>query len=196
MIYESGGVGWDITFVDAKEYLRAGLGEDKVVGNVGELARGFFEYYADKFQMDKEVVSISSGGVVERKKSVAPPPSKPSPLPSMETLAINDDIPAVEEYHPSPEEVRRQAQEDLALLAMAEEDGRAPTTPMIDNAVISTSLPGSSDFVQPAIWTQQLIVQDPFILTRNTALNVTDQVVDVFVQVGHFLPVHSQNWTD
>lgn len=184
-VYASGGIGWDITFVEAREYLAARGGEAVVPPSVGELARGFFEYYTSAFAMDKDVASISSGGVFER-KSVNRPPSPPKL--SMDKLNIADGkevaVEVEEEDQQSPEEIRRQKDEDAALQAMAEEDGRAPAKPMVVDAVTSTVLPGSPDFVQPAVWTQQLIVQDPFILTRNTALNVTDQIVDTFIGVS------------
>lgn len=182
VVYASGGIGWDITFVEASEYLAAERGETVVAPSVGELARGFFEYYTSAFAMDRDVASISSGGIFERKSIDRSPPS---PELTMDKLSIAGGgqlvVEAEEEYQQSPEEVRRQKAEDDALQAMAEEDGRAPATPMVVDAVTSTVLPGSPGFVQPAIWTQQLIVQDPFILTRNTALNVTDQIVDTFV---------------
>ena len=185
VIYASGGIGWDITFVYADEYLAAGKGKEKALPTVGELARGFFNHYANLFEMDKEVVSISSGGVFARNsRSASPRPASPSDA-HIDKISLTDDRHDTEEEHQqSPEEIRRQKDEDEALQAMAEEDGRAPATPMINDAVISTVLPGSIDFVQPIIWTQQLIVQDPFILTRNTALNVTDSIVETFVGVS------------
>ena len=192
VVYASGGIGWDITFVEASEYLAAERGETVVAPSVGELARGFFEYYTSAFAMDRDVASISSGGIFERKSIDRSPPS---PELTMDKLSIAGRgqlvVEAEEEYQQSPEEVRRQKAEDDALQAMAEEDGRAPATPMVVDAVTSTVLPGSPGFVQPAIWTQQLIVQDPFILTRNTALNVTDQIVDTFVGVSAVLVAHS-----
>ncbi|KAK4700229.1 hypothetical protein P7C70_g6020, partial [Phenoliferia sp. Uapishka_3] len=47
----------------------------------------------------------------------------------------------------------------------------------------SSSPVGYEGFVEPLNWTQKLIVQDPFVLTRNTALNVEPFVVDILKKV-------------
>lgn len=41
------------------------------------------------------------------------------------------------------------------------------------------------DFVEPPIWTQKLIVQDPFIHTRNTCLNIQPDTVDRIIDVSY-----------
>ncbi|KAL8280590.1 hypothetical protein RQP46_006913 [Phenoliferia psychrophenolica] len=57
----------------------------------------------------------------------------------------------------------------------------APTPPKPKKGVFGsrTSSPiGYEGFVEPASWTQKLVVQDPFLLTRNTAMNAEPWVVD------------------
>ena len=45
-------------------------------------------------------------------------------------------------------------------------------------------------FVEPLSWTQRLVVQDPFIHTRNTCLNIQPSMVRKIIEVGFLLVQH------
>lgn len=46
-------------------------------------------------------------------------------------------------------------------------------------------------FVDPPTWTQQLVVQDPFIHTRNTTMNIAPQTVSTILKVGDVVPART-----
>lgn len=82
----------------------------------------------------------------------------------------------------------RQAEEDAAMKAFAEEDGEREREKeeVIDTRASSPVTFG--EFEEPMIWMQKLVVQDPFLLTRNTATNIAPDVVDIFQAVRPSLP--------
>jgi hypothetical protein len=160
---KSKAVCWDVTF--AKSVPKESNWRGQVV-SLKDLAKGFFNYYGNEFKSEQKVVSISAGAPFPRHQ----------PFKDFTDFELNVDVPANDSGGLSLEESRRQREEDEALAAMAEEDaldllGRPLEVETVENGQIE-------GFVEPESWSQRLIVQDPFLLTRNTALNITPDVVD------------------
>lgn len=192
----TGGVGCDVTFVEAKQY-QASLPAAALapLPSVVELAKGFFAYFADELDIDRAVVAISAGGTFARTGGRALP--DPVQRVTQEGVDGGAGVPVTHETETvstptlqdddrevstlSPDEQLREAQEDLAMLALAEMDGRAPES---FKPPAPPTLPGDvARFRQPDKWSQKLIVQDPFLLERNTAQNILDPMVDTLISV-------------
>ncbi|TNY18872.1 Proteophosphoglycan 5 [Rhodotorula diobovata] len=193
-------VGWDVTFV---EYDSPPEGYSPPEANLTQLARGFFHYWADEFNMERDIVSVWNGRV---------------PLPREKAFTSQADV--NREKHEARKaleqetgiedaERRRQEGEDDAVAAFAEqvdEETRRADGPALDAAVaqldagdqaaVGEDRPGKPDsrssspveyteYEEPERWREQLlVVQDPFILTRNTAGNVhPDWVEELRVQM-------------
>ncbi|GAA5911983.1 hypothetical protein JCM5296_004030 [Sporobolomyces johnsonii] len=193
-------VGWDVTFV---EYENPPAKYEPTQADLVELARGFFHYWADEFEMGREVVSISNGGPFERKRTF--PPQKPPKGKKAVVKPGEEDKGEV-----SLADRQRQEAEDEALALFAAEAQRA-TQPQVDDpqaeldAIAAQELaaeraqdeaanPSASrssspiafeEFFEPENWAEHmLVVQDPFILTRNCAGNVhPDWVEELRVQM-------------
>lgn len=121
--------------------------------------------------------------------SSSPPVPLPLPLP-LTAQRLNNDLDLAE--------IRRQESEDDALLAMAEsvriEDtsdsnngGGGGGGGMTDTRASSPLEYG--DFVEPLNWIGKCIVQDPFLVERNTAGNIEPNALDalIFVDLLFFM---------
>ncbi|CDR35619.1 hypothetical protein NBRC10512_006491 [Rhodotorula toruloides] len=165
-------IGWNVTFV---EYDAAPKEYEPAPAELLELARGFFHYYADEFDMENYIVSVWRGQPLPRQR-----PYKPE-----EELA--DDVPVEEQ----------QNEEDLVLAALREADEAEPklqaTEVDVDGDAQSAAgrppRPDSrssepmeyGEFEEPERWERNLlVVQDPFILNRNPPGNVHPDWVDEF----------------
>ncbi|GAA6060456.1 hypothetical protein JCM10212_000884 [Sporobolomyces blumeae] len=197
-------VGWDVTFV---EYDEAPTGFEPTQATLVELARGFFQYFGEDFDLRNEVVSIANGKPFSRDRPFGFVPPRPEPrAPATTNGGAGEDEPLVEKA-----EAARQDLEDLALEAFAEseEDQHARQSADVDaiaeaqaeldeerataearREASSTTTRSRSDsrssspipygeFAEPEKWTEHLlVVQDPFILTRNCAGNVRPDWVE------------------
>ncbi|TKA50951.1 hypothetical protein B0A53_05732 [Rhodotorula sp. CCFEE 5036] len=187
-------VGWDVTFV---EYETTPEGYAAPAANLVDLARGFFHYYADEFDMERTAVSVWNGAGLERQRPFGT--KKPVDTELVEALARNGDL--------SPAEVLRQREEDADLSAFAAEGTAAATTePDLDSlaadldalrqedrAQHAPAEPNSrssspieyEEYEEPERWADNLlVVQDPFILTRNCPGNVApDWVEELRIQM-------------
>ncbi|GAA5953423.1 hypothetical protein JCM21900_005659 [Sporobolomyces salmonicolor] len=185
-------VGWDVTFVEHENPPKEC---EPAQADLVELARGFFHYWADEFEMSREVVSISNGQPFERKRTFPPP--KPPKEKMAEVKPVEEDQGEV-----SLADRRRQEDEDEALALFAAEAQSAAEPPVDDPraeldaiaaqdeaadppASRSSSPVEFEEFVEPENWAEHmLVVQDPFILTRNCAGNVhPDWVEELRVQM-------------
>ncbi|BGP27196.1 PAP/25A associated domain family [Rhodotorula toruloides] len=165
-------IGRNVTFVELDAPPE---GDEPAPADLLHLARGFFHYYADEFDMEKYIVSVWRGEPLARQR-----PYKPT-----DELAQN--ATAGEE----------QNEEDFVLDALREADERDPqlqaTQVDVDgNAQSAAGQPPRPDsrssepmeygeFEEPERWERNLlVVQDPFILDRNPPGNVHPDWVDEF----------------
>ncbi|GAA5880903.1 hypothetical protein JCM16303_005168 [Sporobolomyces ruberrimus] len=203
-------VGWDVTFVECDQAPPGfALRETDLV----ELARGFFHYFGEEFDMETDVVSIANGAPFAREREFGQRVAPVSGPDGVREPGNPEDIQG------SRAERVRQDLEDLALEAFAEEqqaragggaaqvddpraelDAIAQAQSELDQerekanearSRIRAASTGSSspipygDFSEPEKWTEHmLVVQDPFILTRNCAGNVQpDWVEELRIQM-------------
>ena len=189
-------VGWDVTFV---EYETTPEGYAAPAANLVDLARGFFHYYADEFDMERTAVSVWNGAPLERQRPFGT--KQPVDTELVEALARDGDL--------SPAEVLRQREEDADLSAFAAEARAATTEPDLDSlaadldalrqedhAQRAPAEPNSrssspieyEEYEEPERWADNLLlVQDPFILTRNCPGNVAPDWVEELRIVRPFL---------
>ncbi|GAA6049150.1 hypothetical protein JCM3770_003279 [Rhodotorula araucariae] len=228
-------VGWDVTFV---EYDSPPEGYSPQEADLAQLARGFFHYWADEFDTERSIVSISNGRVplarqrpfmrqedIDREAAAARKAlEEETGVEDAERVrqAAEDDAVAAfaeqaeleREEAVAPEALEaesgvedaervRQAPEGDAVAASAQQADDAAMQadgPALDAAIAeldagrqaaakgvgaggpdsrSSSPVEYSDFEEPERWRENmLVVQDPFILTRNTAGNVRPDWVD------------------
>jgi hypothetical protein len=158
--------GWDTTFV---ERVPNWTPKD---ASLEALARGFFNYFANEFDVESQVVSIANGEPFERQNKFQDFFTKEQAAPVARSQPLGDG-------EMSSAEETRQAWEDNALAALAEMDDRTPTMVEETPADSRSSSPEEyGEFVEPTNWVHKFVVQDPFILTRNTAMNVMPDNVD------------------
>ncbi|BGP43061.1 hypothetical protein JCM10449v2_007076 [Rhodotorula kratochvilovae] len=188
-------VGWDVTFV---EYDSPPEGYVPQEADLAQLARGFFHYWADEFDTERCVVSIWNG----REPLARERPFRSQADVDRERAAARKALQEASGVEDA--ERRRQEGEDDAVAAFAQQaddaamqaDGPAPdaTIAQLDAgrqaaaaAVEGGSRPDSrssspveyTEYEEPERWQENLlVVQDPFILTRNTAGNVQPDWVD------------------
>lgn len=184
-------VGWDVTFV---EYETTPEGYAAPAASLVDLARGFFHYYADEFDMERTAVSVWNGAPLERQRPFGTKkPADTVDTELVEALARNGDL--------SSAEVRRQREEDADLSAFAAEGITAITEPDLDSLAAdldalrqedhaqrapaeepnsrSSSPIEYGEYEEPERWADNLlVVQDPFILTRNCPGNVAPDWVE------------------
>lgn len=198
--------GWDTTFVEVEEGENAEglkqLGWEIKEVELRELARGFFQYYAGEgegaFNMHEQVVSIKNGAPMQRRKKFGG--LREEWEQEEAALALKSKIKRLRKGMPdgeiSAQEQKRQDNEDDLLAAFAQEpttdpdlnlDLDLPTEPEeVRDASRSSSpfLYDYDDFEEPGIWSKRpLVVQDPFDLTRNTAGNIEEDVIDALQTV-------------
>ncbi|ORY88350.1 hypothetical protein BCR35DRAFT_301887 [Leucosporidium creatinivorum] len=206
--------GWDTTFVEVTEGENGEglkeLGWEVKEVELKELARGFFEYYAGgegAFDMHGQVVSVKNGAPMERKKRFGGVREEWEA--EEEAAALKAKIKRLRkglaDGEISAQEKKRQEDEDDLLAAFAQEPttdpslsvdhdlvldlGNPPEPDDVRNASRSSSpfLYDYDDFEEPGIWSKRpLVVQDPFDLTRNTAGNIEEDVIDALqAQMAH-----------
>lgn len=184
-------VGWDVTFV---EYETTPEGYATSEAKLVDLARGFFHYYADEFDMERTAVSVWKGSPLERQRPFGT--KKPSAVDPEVVEALGGDL--------SPAEVLRQRDEDADLRAFATESTAAEPAGAPDLDSLAADLdalrqddaqqrrqvaaePNSrssspieyEEYEEPERWADNLlVVQDPFILTRNCPGNVAPDWVE------------------
>lgn len=199
-------VGWDVTFV---EYETTPEGYTAPAASLVDLARGFFHYYADEFDMERTAVSVWNGAPLERQRPFGTKkPAAEVDAELVEALAQNGDL--------SSAEVLRQREEDADLSAFAAE-GTATTEPDLDSLAAdldalrqegharhapaepnsrSSSPIEYEEYEEPERWADNLlVVQDPFILTRNCPGNVAPDWVEELriVRLHQVLPYFSSH---
>ena len=166
--------GWDTTFV---ERLPEEYGFVPAEIGLGELAKGFFRYYADEFVVEETVVSLARGAPFPRLRPFSDFRDTKKKVEKGERKDLGEgDMSAGERF--------RQSEEDAAMKAFAEE-AEEREKEVVDTRASSPVTFG--EFEEPQIWMQKLVVQDPFLLTRNTATNVAPDVVDLFQIVRSLL---------
>lgn len=175
-------VGWDVTFV---EEIPAGLDWKTDDIDVDVLARGFFKYYTEEFDVERQVMSVQNGAPMPRERPFkADDVRREEEAKRMAKIKRRADL--------EVERKRRQDIEDGVEPVPATADGappkreqepRAPRRPFGSR---SSSPVMAEAFEEPVGWTQKLIVQDPFILTRNTSTNVAPYIVDELLSVRSF----------
>ncbi|GAA5870330.1 hypothetical protein JCM8547_006605 [Rhodosporidiobolus lusitaniae] len=217
-------VGWDVTFVQYDDGPPDGYepGEADLV----ELARGFFHYWGEEFDVHREVVSVWNGAPLTRAREFGEVAREEARVNRERVLEENrrrerERKGEMGEGEVGVEEERRQDEEDALLSEFAAEassqrphspsppsaapaDG-APDVLSPDDQADALPPPRSSsaaaerprpdsrasdpmeyvDFEEPERWSDHLlVVQDPFILTRNCAGNVQpDWVEELRVQM-------------
>lgn len=172
-------VSWDVTFVTTMPEEAKWVPESIPLQ---ELAEGFFDYYANRFSAETKIVSVQAGVAFERQRPFG-------------DFMVQQEQERVEKVEEEGEDGRiqrvdamRQAEEDAAIAAMAEEDGLTPFEVIAaEKELEATTSVIVGEFIEPTTWSQKLIVQDPFLLTRNTALNIVPHVVDHIFSVESFL---------
>ncbi|KPV72646.1 uncharacterized protein RHOBADRAFT_55738 [Rhodotorula graminis WP1] len=189
-------VGWDVSFV---EYDAAPEGYAPPEADLASLARGFFHYWADEFDMDRDIVSIWNGrqplarehafqsqADANREKEAARKALEAETgVEHAERVRQDAEDDAVAAFAQDADEVARRADAPALDAAVAEYDagqqaaaageGDAPGRP--DSR--SSSPLEYTEYEEPERWRENLlVVQDPFILTRNTAGNVHPDWVD------------------
>lgn len=189
-------VGWDVTFV---EYESVPEGYSAPEANLVDLARGFFQYYGDEFDMERTAVSVWNGAPLERQRPFgAPKPSMTADVDLEAAVEQNGDL--------SKAELQRQRDEDADLSAFAAEvappkagepdldslaadldalrqDDASQQSRLGSSARVPDSRSSSpveyEEYEEPERWADNLlVVQDPFILTRNCPGNVAPDWVE------------------
>ena len=155
----------DITSINSDEFLDLYPHHfQKRDSDLGDLLIGFFKFYTEEFNFEKDVITISKSGVErELRYSISPtqlperhketgPTEKVELLEELEGMNLSD-LMGMEEM-PSDRRLREEA-------LVAGPQG------------------------QPINWEQfPIIIQDPFVIDRNTALMVTDRVFGRFIDVS------------
>ncbi|KAI5476739.1 hypothetical protein MNV49_007329 [Pseudohyphozyma bogoriensis] len=204
-----GGTGYDTTFVEVESLKGLWKGKE-VEGGLLELAKGFFEYYGTVLEVESVAVGVQSGGTFERERKWSeqvPKGQKPkrggkekakklnggevvsgareqAPVDSTDATASTDE--PLDDTLPSPASTT-----NVPLPAIADADPSPSTEVEVeDEQPSSDPFPGASrsstpvtygEFAEPLPWaTQKLVVQDPFLLSRNTAQNAAPLVIDAF----------------
>lgn len=189
-------IGWDVTFV---EYESTPENYAAPEASLTELARGFFQYYGEDFDMERMAVSIWHGAPLERQRPFGTKkPPAPADVEMAEAQQANGDLTA--------DELQRQRNEDADLSAFAaevappataapdldslaadldamrQEDQAQQTRPQADGPEPnsrSSSPIEYEEYEEPERWADNLlVVQDPFILTRNCPGNVAPDWVE------------------
>lgn len=188
-------VGWDVSFV---EYDDAPEGYTPPEADLASLARGFFHYWADEFDMHNDIVSIQNG----RQPLAREHAFQSQADANREKQAARKALEA-ETGVDDAERVRQDAEDDAvaAFAQDADEAARKVDAPALEAAVAeldasrqaeagageaagksdsrSSSPVEYTEYEEPERWREHLlVVQDPFILTRNTAGNVHPDWVD------------------
>lgn len=197
-------MGWDVTFL---EKIPAGLNWTVAAGlELADLAKGFFRYYTTDFDPARQIISIQHGAPMDRVYPfVAKPDPPPRPLPAA-TPSTNAAELANGDAPSAPHAIPASGDESAATTDAEQPDSIAPAEASESEAAVpaesepepesvvasrpartpakgpfgsrSSSPVGYEGFEEPSVWIQKLVVQDPFILTRNTAQNVEPWVVD------------------
>ncbi|GJN93279.1 hypothetical protein Rhopal_006326-T1 [Rhodotorula paludigena] len=197
-------VGWDVTFV---EYDTPPEGYAPREADLAELARGFFDYYgqaaegpegaAGGFRPEVEIVSVWHGAPLARQRRFQSQADADRARSAREKeLERESGVDAAER--------RRQEAEDEAVAAFAAEgepqwqqqeegqqqgvgDSHVADLDALEQQPGAAERPDSrssspvayEEYDEPERWAEHLlVVQDPFILTRNTAGNVLPDWVD------------------
>lgn len=194
-------VGWDVTFVQYDDGPPEGY--DAEPTDLVELARGFFHYFGEEFDVERDIVSIWAGEPLERRREYGElqqemARKQQEQSEEMKRRAANLAGEAGTDHGVlSFEEEKRQEDEDALLGAFAAdqtvslEQQQHPPRPDSQASDPMEYL----EFEEPERWSDHLlVVQDPFILTRNCAGNVQEDWVEELRVVRFFpspsLPFH------
>lgn len=206
-------VGWDVTFV---EYEEAPEGFEASPVSLVELARGFFHHFGEEFDVKKDVVSIANGEPFARERPFGQPIPRPDQqnaqgggggeeaegeVSKAEQVRQEMEDMALEAFA-DEEQAQAKAVEggktddplaEIDAIAQAqseldEERTKADQARPVSRANSRSSSPiPYGDFSEPEKWTEHMIVvQDPFILTRNCAGNVRPDWVEELRIVSTF----------
>ncbi|GAA5944010.1 uncharacterized protein JCM15063_006142 [Sporobolomyces koalae] len=200
-------VGWDVTFV---EYDEVPEGYHPSSADLVDLARGFFHYFGDEFDPKKDVVSIANGAPFARERAFGQPLPKSTPAQRDESQERKPDHLRQEvevstlEVLAEEEQARNESRQsggaaqvddltaEVDAIAQAQSELDQERTKSLESrrrvqsdAASSSSPIPYGDFSEPDKWTEHmLVVQDPFILTRNCAGNVKpDWVEELRIQM-------------
>lgn len=198
-------VGWDVTFV---EYDEAPEGFEASPQSLVELARGFFHHFGEEFDVKKDVVSIANGEPFARERPFGQPIPRPDQQDAQQGggEAAEGEVSKAERVRQGMEDMALEAFADeesaqakviegggqtddplaeIDAIAQAqseldEERTKADQARPVSRANSRSSSPiPYGDFSEPEKWTEHMIVvQDPFILTRNCAGNVRPDWVE------------------
>ncbi|GAA5855407.1 hypothetical protein JCM9279_006472 [Rhodotorula babjevae] len=194
-------VGWDVSFV---EYDDTPEGYSPPEADLAELARGFFHYWADEFDMHNDIVSIWNGrqplardhafqsqaGVNREKQAARKALEAETGIADAERTRQDAEDDAIAAFAHDADEAARRADAPALDAAVAEYDAgqqAAAAADKGDRDGEAASRPDSrssspleyTEYEEPERWREHLlVVQDPFILTRNTAGNVHPDWVD------------------
>lgn len=191
-------VGWDVSFV---EYDDAPEGYSPPEADLAELARGFFHYWADEFDMHNDIVSIWNGrqplardhafqsqADANRKKQAAREAlEEETGIADAERVRQDAEDDAVAAFAQDADGTARRADAPALDAAVAEYDASKQAAAAAEGNDKAAGRPDSrssspleyTEYEEPERWREHLlVVQDPFILTRNTAGNVHPDWVD------------------
>jgi len=185
-----------------------------------ELARGFFHYWGEEFDSRQHVVSIANGAPFARERPFGQPVAanqqsenqgeEKDGVEKAERVRQEMEDLALEAFADEQQKVQQEegggegaaqtddAHAELDAIAQAqseldEEREKANQTRSRANSRSSSPIP-YGDFSEPEKWTEHLlVVQDPFILTRNCAGNVRPDWVEELRIVSSLFSVSSEH---
>lgn len=199
-------MGWDVTFLEQRP--RGWKAQEDNV-TLEELAKGFFEFYSRDFNEDEWVVSVQNGEPFRRERPHSDLPVVLDKITgggngagalTVDERRQQDEDHALEAFAEEMEEfgmrggagardngtsttkISTKVEDEERHRERMERKERAERSLRERDAMREREYEESrvlQQFVEPPTWTQKLIVQDPFLLTRNTATNVTPDVVEM-----------------
>jgi hypothetical protein len=149
---------------------------------LASLVEGFFRFFAFEFDPDEQVVSIVRGGIVPRtpaSTSLERSPRERSPLgwPSADIESDDEEI----VYSGDPRIARHDTLVETQTERDAERHLQVPST--WSTASAGSSVLDDDDYeitlaASRMTWPHPFVVQDPFMLARNTATNIEQRVYE------------------
>lgn len=173
-VHVSASTGWDTTYAERipKDFQWTPA---VIPGGVAELALGFFNYYGRFFEPENEVVAIASGGSFRRARPIRSFTEAAHGKKKTQLAPSEKDATALEETLGA----------DRRNEGNGGDENEAEEDPEVTRASRSSSPVAYGRFSEPYDWQDQnIVVQDPFILTRNTARNVGVDIATIFRQVS------------
>jgi DNA polymerase sigma len=164
-------VGFDVSFLETEDatkfFQELGMKPEPVAAEVALL--GFLEFFSKEFDAEKQIIAVREGKMIDREE------------PYRDLKGKQDQSP------PAPSNLSLDA-EGQQLQALEEQsDTLGQNTPSISTSITTPKM--YEETSQPKQWASQLlIIQDPFIIPRNTSGNIPAAVAKVILSVrqSHF----------